>query len=107
MLVIVISWLPNIYFIDLCLYFSQIKPLIQDIYTNEKPYHEDLRVYMEMIRVGGLLHEGNDEDEFIALSSTTGSDRITGSAGAGRNRSSRRNTSSSRRASTRKTTPNI
>jgi hypothetical protein len=26
-----------------------VKPLIQDISTNERPYHADLKVYLDMI----------------------------------------------------------
>ena len=35
-----------------------VKPLIQDNSTNEKPYHADLKVYMDMVLAGGLVEGG-------------------------------------------------
>lgn len=31
---------------------AQIKPLIQDTSTNEKPYHDDLKIAIELARTG-------------------------------------------------------
>lgn len=40
-----------------------VKPLIQDNSTKEKPYLEDLKVYMKMVDAGDLKNLGDDDEE--------------------------------------------
>ena len=55
-----------------------VKPLIQDHTTCEKPYHADLKIYMEMITAIGIGSTASGTEDDDQDSSLAGMKQVTG-----------------------------